>query len=178
LNEVTVALLIRRDPYVEAFAALFADEPSPLPCAWNGSHVALRIVEGFTTLLKMPLRGHSGLRSPRSPYMYEFADLAAQTEGGELEKTQAEQNRVRIVPSAREIAHMEEATYFPAQYLGADPELRSAVGMIGLAHALGFDAGWVVKKRGGGTADDWRQRHDEGRELIAAGLIRNRVKVF
>jgi hypothetical protein len=146
--------------------------------AWNGSHVSLRIVEGFVTVLKLPMRGGPvGLRSAWPKYMYEFADLAAQAETAELEKTQAEQNRVHIVPSAIEIAHMEAALYWPAQHLADDPELRLAVNMVALAHSLDRDAGWVAKKRGG-FADTWRMRHDAGCERIASALERDRVAVF
>jgi len=182
LNEVFVTLLKKRSladllgPIHEPLDPLAMAEV--LPRAWDGPHVALRLVEGFVTVLKLPMRGGPArLRSAWPPYMYEFADLAAQAEGGELEKTQAEQNRVRIIPTAREIACAEEATYWPVQYLGAEPELREAVNMLGLAHAIGRDAAWVAKKRGG-SADTWRMRHDAGCERIASALERDRAAVF
>jgi hypothetical protein len=33
-------------------------------------------------------------------------------------------------------------------------------------------------RRRGGYADTWRQRHDKGCAIIAAGLIRDRIPVF
>jgi hypothetical protein len=119
-----------------------------------------------------------GYASTWPGYLYEFADLAAQAEQGELEKTQQAQNRVRIVPSSQEIARMESAIAWPATYLSSmHSELMVAVNMIALAHALDRDAGWVAKKRGG-FADTWRQRHGLGCEIIARGLIADRVAVF
>jgi hypothetical protein len=73
------------------------------------------------------------------------------------------------------ISHMETALWWPAKYLGAKPELREAVNMIGLAHSLDLDAGWLAKKRGG-YADTWRERHDRGCEVIAGLLTRDRAK--
>jgi hypothetical protein len=182
LNEVFVTLLKKRSladllgPIHEPLDPLAMAEV--LPRAWDGPHVALRLVEGFVTVLKLPMRGGPArLRSAWPPYMYEFADLAAQAEQGELERTHEQQNRVRIVPSAVEIAHMEASVYWPTQYLGADPDLREAVNMIALAHALGLDAAWVAKKRGG-SADTWRMRHDAGCERIASALERDRAAVF
>ena len=81
------------------------------------------------------------------------------------------------MPSAAVISHMETALWWPAKYLGAKPELREAVNMIGLAHSLDLDAGWVAKKRGG-YADTWRERHDHGCELIARSLERDRVRIL
>jgi hypothetical protein len=161
-----VTILIRKDRNAEPFYPDPLDTPLPLPPSWNGPHVALRITEGFTTLAKMPRGDRTGMRSAWPAYMYEFNDLVDQAEQGELERTQAEQNRVRVVPSAVEIAHMEASTYWPAQYLGAKPDLREAVNLLGLAYSLGLDARWVAKKRGG-LADTWRERHDRGCELIA-----------
>ena len=56
-------------------------------------------------------------------------------------------------------------------------ELMVAVNMIALAHALDRDAGWVAHKKGG-YADTWRERHDAGCAIIAAGLISDRIAVF
>jgi hypothetical protein len=64
------------------------------------------------------------------------------------------------------------------QYLlGKFDHLCEAMNMIALAHSLGLDAGWCRRKRGG-YADTWRQRHDQGCAVIAAGLIGDRVPVF
>jgi hypothetical protein len=119
-----------------------------------------------------------GYKSCWPKYLYEFADLAAQAEQYELERTHQQQNRTRVTPSSQEIARMEAATYWPTQYLHATaPDLCTAVNMVALAHALGRDAGWVARKRGG-FADTWRQRHDRGCEDIALALVLDRERVL
>jgi hypothetical protein len=176
-------LIKRRDRLLAELGLL--DEPldllavtEELPRSWNGPHVALRMVEGFKTLAQMPSRDRKGVRTAWPRYVYEFEDLIAQAEQGELERTHERQNRVRIVPSASEIARAIEVCYWPMTFLSAKhPQLCEAVNMIALAHALGLDAGWTAKKRGG-YADTWRTRHEAGCEMIAAGLERDRAAVF
>jgi hypothetical protein len=131
------------------------------------------------TLRAMPLKEYSTeVRAAWVPYLYEFDDLIAQADQYELERTQQAQNRTRVSPSAEQIARMDKALYWPTQYLNrAAPELCEAVNAVALAHSLGLDAGWITKKRGG-YADTWRQRHDEGCEVIAIGLVGDRVPVF
>jgi hypothetical protein len=170
-----MAILIRREKLAEPLDPLWM--PEELPTAWNGAHVAVRLTEAFVTVLKMP-GGRKGYRSLWPAYMYEFDDLVAQAEQGELERTMNTQNRVKVAPSTQEITRMETATYWPMQHLHAQhPQLCEAVNMIALAHALGFDAGWVARKRGR-YAGTWRQRHDRGCQIIAAGLVGNKVAVF
>jgi hypothetical protein len=159
---------------------LLTDEPitEPLPSTWNGPHVGLRITQGFTTLLRLPGGVRLGAQTAWPAYLYEFDDLVAQQEQGELERTQEQQNRTRILPSADEIARAIDVTYWPAKYLhGRHPELCEAVNAVALAHALGLDAGWVTRKRGS-VADTWRRRRDLGCERIAVGLVKDRVSVF
>jgi hypothetical protein len=149
------------------------DVPPPV---WNGPHVGKRLAEALRTLRALPLPGYGGLGPLWPPYSYEFEDLLAQHEQGELEKTQKMQNRVRIVPSYVEVTRMEAAICWPAQYVRR-PELVVAVNAVALAHSLERDAGWVTTKRGG-YADTWRRRHDDGCDLIADGLSAEMVPVF
>lgn len=148
-----------------------------LPPIWNGLHASLRIVEGFVTFRSMPLGDKGGAATAWPPYMYEFDDLVAQKAQGELEHTMKIQNRTRVSPSMREITRAIEVCYWPMKYLSTLPLLCEAVNALALAHALDRDAGWVTRKRGG-FADTWRARHDRGCELIAAGLVLDRVSVF
>jgi hypothetical protein len=162
------------------FDDLFEPEPASetLPSAWNGPHVGMRIAEAFATLKQMPLGDRIGMRSVWPRHIYEWEDLLAQQEQGELERTQAEQNRTRIAPSATEIANMENASHWPARYLSQlHPQLCEAVNAVAMAYSLGLDSRWVTRKRGG-YADTWRDRHDRGCEIIAAGLQRDCVPVF
>jgi hypothetical protein len=152
---------------------------SPRPSAWNGPHVAMRITEGFETLRAMLVRDYSTkTRTAWPAHMYEFEDLLAQQEQGELEKTMQEKNRTRVSPTVADIARADCVLYWPVQYLNRlHPQLCEAVNAVALAHSLGLDSGWVTRKRGG-YADTWRNRHDEGCELIASGLGKDRVSVF
>ena len=137
------------------------------PATWNGPHVGRRLMEGMQTLRLLPTPGAIGFGSPWPAYIYEFEDLLAQEQQGELERTQKLQNRTRLMPSIREIGGCEAAIV----------EIASAVNSVALAHALDRDAGWVASKRGG-YADTWRQRHDLGCEIIAGCLRKERVPLF
>ena len=128
------------------------------------------------TLKDLPMGGGTGT-SAWPAYCYEWEDLLAQHQQGELERTQQLQNRIRLLPSLRAISKMELAICWPAEYLGRLPDLLRAVNAVALAHSLERDAGWVAAKRGG-YGDTWRQRHDAGCALIAQGLRAGRVPVF
>jgi hypothetical protein len=172
-----MSILIKRED-CEPFNPLDLADALQLPPLWNGPHVGLRITEGFLTFRALPLGDKGGAASTWPPYLYEFDDLVEQHKQGELERTMAQQNRTRVSPSVREITRAIEVCYWPMKYLGAlHPQLCEAVNAVALAHSLDRDAGWVTRKRGG-FADTWRQRHDRGCEIIADGLIRQRVPVF
>jgi hypothetical protein len=131
-----MAVIIRRTKGIEpiGFSDLFAEEEA-LPTAWNAAHVGLRLVEAFTTVLKMP-GGRTGYRSLWPAYMYEFDDLVAQAEQGELEITQRTQNKVRIAPSTPEITTMEKALAWPMKFLSAKhPQICEAVNDLARACA-------------------------------------------
>jgi hypothetical protein len=147
-----------------------------IPAKWNGPHVGRRLCEAMRTLAMLPMGG-GGAASAWPPYCYEWDDLLAQQAQGELEKTQAQQNRIRLLPSLRAVTEMELAICWPAEYLGRLPDLLRAVNAVALAHSLDRDSGWVAANRGG-YADTWRERHDQGCGIIARGLRACRVPVF
>lgn len=148
-----------------------------VPAVWNGPHVGQRLCDAMRTLRSVPMPGVAGYRANWPVYAYEFEDLLAQHEQGELERTQANQNRTRLLPSFREVSQMEIAICWPARFLASAVHIVVAVNAVALAHSFERDAGWVAAKRGG-YADTWRQRHDQGCERIACGLRANRVPVF
>jgi hypothetical protein len=158
-------------------AAVAIDPLDDVPAIWSGPHVGRRLTDGMRTLRLLPMGTVAGYRGNWPPYVYEFEDLLAQHEQGELERTQAIQNRVRLLPSFRDISQMEIAICWPAQFLARSANLVTAVNAVAFAHALGRDAGWVAAKRGG-YADTWRQRHDAGCAMIAKGLRTAMVPVF
>jgi hypothetical protein len=72
---------------------------------------------------------------------------------------------------------MEQAIIWPAQFLARLTPVLIAVNAVALARSLDRDAGWIAAKRGG-YADTWRERHDQGCDIIARGLRCFRVPVF
>src|SRR4030095_13217471 len=74
-----------------------------LPVRWDGPHVGRRLMEAMQTLRLMPMGGAIGSRPAWPAYAYEFEDLIAQEQQGELERTQAIQNRTRTMPTLRAI---------------------------------------------------------------------------
>jgi hypothetical protein len=147
------------------------------PPRWDGPHVGRRLMEAMRTLRMLPMLRLGGFGSPWPSYQYEFEDLLAQHEQGELERTQQQQNRTRLSPTIRAITACEAAIVWPACYLRGHLEIAQATNSVALAHALDRDAGWVAAKRGG-YADTWRQRHDLGCEIIATRLRAELVPVF
>jgi len=58
------------------------------PPRWDGPHVGRRLMEAMRTLRMLPMPGVTGYRPAWPAYAYEFEDLLAQHEQGELERTQ------------------------------------------------------------------------------------------
>jgi hypothetical protein len=147
------------------------------PSVWSGPHVGKRLAEAMRTLRLLPMPTIAGYSTAWPAYRYEFEDLLAQEQQGELEKTMRTQNRVRLLPSYSDVTRMEAAIYWPARYLARSGWLLRAVNAVALAHSLDRDAGWVAARRGG-FADTWRANHDRGCEIIADGLRGELVPVF
>jgi hypothetical protein len=148
-----------------------------VPTTWSGPHVGRRLMEAMRTLRALPAPNAAAYRVAWPAYSYEWDDLVAQHKQGELERTQQQQNRTRLLPSIRDITIMERAIVWPAVYLGRSQIIASATNLVALAHALDRDAGWVAAKRGG-YAETWRYRHDLGCEIIARQLRIQLVAVF
>jgi hypothetical protein len=169
-------LVLLRDPlkFNPLEDAVMDDIP---PNLWNGPHVGKRLAEAMRTLRLIPMPAVAGYGAAWPAYSYEFEDLLAQQEQGELEKTQRMQNRTRVLPSYSDVTRMEAAIIWPARYLRGLDHLLRAVNAVALAHSLERDAGWVAAKRGG-YADTWRANHDRGCDIIAEGLRAELVPVF
>jgi hypothetical protein len=154
--------------------------PESVPDIWTGPHVGKRLVEAFETLRKMPMQRGPSQRSGYWPmHMVEWGDLIAQMEQEESDKQidAANRNRVRLLPSAIEIGHCETAIGWPAQFLKARPPLMRSVNAVALARALERDVDWLARKYGGDETT-WQQRHWQGCDLIASGLMQTRVAVW
>lgn len=147
---------------------------APLPLTWTAPHVALRIMQGFQIQQLSPERDCFSVRSGWPDYKHAPDDLDEQTKQRGLEEAQAVQDQ----PSGADIARADEVTYWAMKYLGSKfPPLAAAVNAVACARAQGGDAASAARKYGG-YADTWRERHDRGCELIAEGLIADRVRVF
>jgi hypothetical protein len=169
--------LIRRDDPLKFNPLEDAVIDDIAPPLWSGPHVGKRLSEAMRTLRMLPMRTVAGYCAAWPAYSYEFEDLLAQQEQGELEKTQRMQNRARLLPSYSDVTRMEAAIYWPARFLAQQEELMRAVNLVALAHSMERDSGWVANQRGG-YADTWRDRHDKGCEIIARGLRRTLQLVF
>ncbi|MBR0879137.1 hypothetical protein ACVMHY_009347 [Bradyrhizobium barranii subsp. barranii] len=170
-------ILIRRDDPIK-FNPLEDDVMDDIPPSiWNGPHVGKRLSEAMRTLRMLPMRAVAGYCGAWPAYAYEFDDLIAQAEQGELEKTQRMQNRARLFPSYSDVTRMEAAIYWPAHFLAPAEHLMRAVNLVALAHSMERDSEWVAGERGG-FAETWRARHDKGCEIIADGLRDGLVPVF
>ena len=142
------------------------------PAVWNGPHVGRRIADAFETLASTPnrLARKSGLWPA---YPYEFEDLLAQQEAEQLSPRPR-----RLAPTLEQITRMEAALCWPAHYLAKRlPEMR-AVNALARERARGGDSSTLSRRRRYHTAREWQQLHDDGCDLIARGLIRDRVRVF
>ncbi len=153
--------------------------PEVVPTMWCGSHVGVRISEAFATLMRLP----GGMRRASfgywPAYSHTWEDMLSQLEQAveEQAREQRIQNRSRSSPSIEDVSRMERALYWPMHYLGRVPLLVRAVNAMAFAHALERDCVWLARKRGG-DPDLWQRKHWAGTELIARGLIRDKVAVF
>jgi hypothetical protein len=111
-----------------------------VPAHWTPLFVMERLEEAFRTLRKLPIHaGPRGYVNSMPHHPYDRADLNAQLETQELERTARLRNRARISPSPAEIARMEEALRWPAAYL-------SGVEFHHLARAVNLGAMWAAAK--------------------------------
>jgi hypothetical protein len=150
-----------------------------VPVIWNGPHVGTRVAEAFETLMRLPRGGARPSWGYWPAYRYEWEDMLAQLEQAEEEQARARriQNRSRTSPDIKQVSRMERALYWPMHYLHHAPMLMRAVNAVAFAHALDRDVVWVARKRGG-DPDLWQRKNWYGCELIARGLVRDKVGVF
>ncbi len=123
--------------------------------------------------------GPSSISGYWPSYRHEWADLLAQA-GSDLEIQQwrAEQsNKIRMLPSANEISRMEQAIYWPAQFLKARPIILRIVQTVALYRARDLDIEKIAHCM---RKTSWRVHHlnRQGLDEIASGLRRGKVPVF
>ena len=163
------------------------DSPSPYmpPKRWDAPHVQHRFVEAIGTLLKLPLGrwGPSKIRNCWPAHYDEWADLIAQLGDGAdgIEQTWKRRNRVRIMPSAREISAMEGALEWPGRHLRRHLELARALNICALAQARELPLEDVVRRgkhAGVRAPTEWHRLAQEAAHRIAVGLQVDRIAVF
>jgi hypothetical protein len=154
--------------------------PKYIPATWNGPHVQACLINAFRTLNRTtwspPFPRSFGQTWPR--YKLEWHDLLALVGGGELEAMQREQNRTRILPTAREIAEMEIAISWPMTYLR---EARHVLIVNTCARVASLDGDLgreMARRHYTGTPEEWQQLNWQLCDWIANGLIVDRVAVF
>jgi hypothetical protein len=152
------------------------DEDHPPP-KWSGDWVSHRWVDGLKTLRLIPLKGMpSGFKNAWPPYLVEWEDLLAQQEQGELEATQREQNRVRLLPSLRDVTRAETVVCWPLYLADLEPVLL-AFNRVGWAYACERDATFVASQHGG-CAETHLARYTKGCALVSDRLRGKRAPVF
>ena len=154
--------------------------PELVPKVWHGPHVFRRMADAWRVLSKMPWRSPFprafGQTWPK--YRLEWFDLLSLVGGGELEAVQREQNRVRILPSAREISQMEQAITWPLAYLDRPQHVLIVNTCARISSFEGDLAAEMKRRRYHGEADQWQQQNWQLCDNIADGLIGDRIMVF
>ena len=150
-----------------------------LPENWTFLHVMERMEEGFRVLSRLPMATRPrGYINSMPIYLYDRADLNSQLETFELERRAKLRNRVRLPPTPSEIARMEEALRWPAEFLsGAEFDV--------VARAVNLGCLWAVLdadvdrglRRIKLTRRTFNARKLQGLRIIARELVRRRVPI-
>jgi hypothetical protein len=154
--------------------------PEYIPSAWNGPHVAARLADAWRTLSKvvMPRFLPRGFGRLWPPYTIEWDDLLSMVGAGEYEALQREANRVRVLPSAKEISQMEQAIHWPLDFLD-EPRQVLIVNVCARMLAIDGDLQREIRRRNyGGDSQQWQQLNWRYCDTIADNLIKDRVVVF
>jgi hypothetical protein len=154
--------------------------PDYVPPCWDGPHVSKRLAEGLRTLALMPAsRGPREFGNAWPAWLVEWEDELARLEADQEEKDRAHraQNRTRLLPSSTEIAHMETVIAWPARYLRQFPQLMRVVHCVALGRSRHRDMEWAGRKLRlpGRLVRRW---NSEGLDMIALGLISDRISIF
>jgi len=153
--------------------------PRRVPDRWSFLYVMERMEEAFRTLAHLPAAtGPRGYVNSMPFYVYDRADLNSQLETYELERLAKLRNRVRLPPSPTEIARMEEALRWPADFLAAiefEPVARAVnLGALWAAFDVDVDARLKRLKL---TRRTFNARKLHGFRIIARELARRRIPI-
>ena len=154
--------------------------PDYIPATWDGPHVSKRLVEALRVLFRLPMPpGPKVFGNAWPAYSWSWEDQLAQEERDQAEKSQDAfaQNRVKLLPSAVEIMHMETAIVWPARYLGEFPQLLVTVGCVALARSRYRDIEFVARRLRL-PPHVVRRWNRDGLDLIACGLRKHSEAIF
>jgi hypothetical protein len=154
--------------------------PELVPGQWTAAHVGLRLADAWRVLGRMPWRSPFPRAFGRCwpPYRIEWTDLMAMIGAGELESMQREANRTRVLPTSREISHMEQAIGWPMEHL-AEPRHVLIVNVCARMKSVDGDLDREIRRRNyGGEAEAWRRLNWTYCDTIADALIGKRIMVF
>ena len=152
--------------------------PEYVPEHWTGPHVGLRLVQAFKTLANMPDAGSGSSHGFWPVYFYEWDDLLAQEERDAQSKTDAASalNRAKIKPSAQDVSRMEQAISWPGRYCLSVPCAR-IVQRVAFYRSRDMDMHQLARRMKQ-DPKTLRKRNRVGLDIIAAGLRRDKVRVF
>lgn len=151
-----------------------------LPPRWTPDHVAVRLVEAFRTLDRMPRpRGPRAAGNHWPGHRLEWADKVAQAELPEAERRErdARRNALALRPSGADIARMDLVLDWLRTLRDHDPELALLASFWALRAARRRSIRAICRERGWKTSTFYYQR---GRALdhLAATLNARGAAVF
>lgn len=148
----------------------------PVPAAdlaWDPRAVESRLIEAAVICGRTA--GSIGPKQFGSNWpttLHDFADLVAQAEGGQLDRNNAERNRIRFNATAAQVTRSDQAMAWAARYLEGHPGPRGVLQIWLLCKATRRKFVKECKKRGWSRATAYRAR-DKALSIIAIGLSRD-----
>lgn len=143
-------------------------------------HAGKRLIEALRTLSRLPApQGPQQFGSAWPAYFHGWEDQLAQQEmeSDQRELIERAKNRIKVLPSSIEIMRMESAIAWPMRYVGELPQLLRAVQIVALGRSRHRDLEWAARRLRFGSALV-RRWNREGLDMIARGLLRDRVPIF
>ena len=152
----------------------------PLPPEWTSEHVALRLVEAFRTLDRMPrVAGPRQVGNHWPLHRMEWADHLAQAELPEAERRErnALRNTLMLRPDGAAIARMDAALEWLRDLRGIDPGLALVTSLWALRAARRRSLRALCREKGWAPGTFYKLRA-RALDTLAARLRARGVAVF
>jgi hypothetical protein len=152
-------------------------EELPVISGWSAAYVGVRLIEAFRTLSRLPPdRGPKQFGTALPMPVRDFSDLVDEGKGdGNIAERTA--LKVKITPSAKEYAKMEQALYWVPRFLKHNAELGQVVNHWAMWRCFAKDIAKKVEVVYDGDIGRFDRLKYEGLTLIAMGLARSREMV-